>query len=47
VLSFAEKLKQEQRSARVDELEKMVIFTGATINPFNQERLRSGSPTSC
>jgi leucyl-tRNA synthetase len=40
VLSFAEKLKQEQRSARVDELEKHGIFTGGyAINPFNQERL--------
>jgi leucyl-tRNA synthetase len=40
VISFAEKLKQEQRSARVDELEKQGIFTGGyAINPFNQERL--------
>src|SRR5262245_24780932 len=40
VLTFAEKLKQEQRSARVDELEKHGIFTGGyAINPFNQERL--------
>ena len=40
VLSFAEKLKQEQRSARVDELEKHGIFTGGyAVNPFNQERL--------
>jgi leucyl-tRNA synthetase len=40
VLGFAEKLKQEQRSARVDELEKHGIFTGGyAINPFNQERL--------
>ncbi len=40
VLSFAEKLKQEQRSARVDELEKHGISTsGYAINPFNQERL--------
>jgi leucyl-tRNA synthetase len=40
VLSFAEKLRQEQRSARVDELEKHGIFTGGfAINPFNQERL--------
>jgi leucyl-tRNA synthetase len=40
VLAFAEKLKQEQRSARVDELEKHGIFTGGyAINPFNQERL--------
>ena len=40
VLSFAEKLKQEQRSARVDELEKHGVFTGGyAINPFNRERL--------
>ena len=40
VLAFAENLKQEQRSARVDELEKHGIFTGGyAINPFNQERL--------
>ena len=40
VLDFAEKLKQEQRSGRVDELEKHGKFTGAfAINPFNQERL--------
>jgi leucyl-tRNA synthetase len=40
VLAFAENLKQEQRSARVDELEKHGIFTGAyAINPFNQERV--------
>jgi leucyl-tRNA synthetase len=40
VTSFAEKLKQEQRSARVDELEKHGILTGGyAINPFNQERL--------
>lgn len=40
VLSFAENLKQEQRSARVDELEKHGIFTGGyAINPFNEERL--------
>ncbi|HXI89395.1 MAG TPA: leucine--tRNA ligase, partial [Blastocatellia bacterium] len=40
VLAFAEKLKQEQRSARVDELEKHGIFTGGyAINPFNQERI--------
>ena len=40
VLAFAENLKQEQRSARVDELEKHGIFTGEyAINPFNQERL--------
>jgi leucyl-tRNA synthetase len=40
VLSFAQKLKQEQRSARVDELEKHGVFTGGyAINPFNQERL--------
>jgi leucyl-tRNA synthetase len=40
VMSFAEKLKQEQRGARVDELEKHGIFTGGfAINPFNQERL--------
>jgi leucyl-tRNA synthetase len=40
VISFAEKLKQEQRSARVDELEKQGIFTGGyAINPFSQERL--------
>ena len=40
VLGFAEKLKQEQRSARVDELEKHGIFTGGfAINPFNQEKL--------
>lgn len=40
VLAFAERLKQEQREARIDELEKHGIFTGAyAINPFNQERL--------
>jgi leucyl-tRNA synthetase len=40
VISFAEKLKQEQRSARVDELEKHGVFTGGyAINPFNEERL--------
>jgi leucyl-tRNA synthetase len=40
VLAFAEKLKQEQRSGRVDELEKHGIFTGGyALNPFNQERL--------
>ena len=40
VLAFAEKLKQEQRSGRVEELEKHGIFTGGhAINPFNQERL--------
>jgi len=40
VLVFAEKLKQEQRTARVDELEKHGIFTGGyAINPFNQERI--------
>jgi len=40
VMSFAEKLRQEQRSARVDELEKHGVFTGGfAINPFNQERL--------
>jgi leucyl-tRNA synthetase len=40
VLAFAENLKQEQRSARVDELEKHGIFSGGyAINPFNQERL--------
>jgi len=40
VLDFAEKLKQEQRSGRVDELEKRGKFTGAfAVNPFNQERL--------
>jgi len=40
VLDFAEKLKQEQRSGRVDELEKHGKFTGAfAVNPFNQERL--------
>ena len=40
VLSFAETLKQEQRSARVDELEKHGIFTGGyAVNPFNEERL--------
>ncbi|MFY9572001.1 MAG: leucine--tRNA ligase, partial [Blastocatellia bacterium] len=40
VLAFAEKLKQEQRSGRVDELEKHGIFTGGyAINPFNQEML--------
>jgi leucyl-tRNA synthetase len=40
VLAFAEKLKQEQREGRVDELEKHGIFTGGhAINPFNQERL--------
>ncbi len=38
VLAFAEKLKQEQREGRVDELEKHGIFTGRyAINPFNQE----------
>ncbi len=40
VLAFAETLKQEQRSSRVDELEKHGIFTGGyAINPFNEERL--------
>jgi leucyl-tRNA synthetase len=40
VLAFAENLKQEQRNARVDELEKHGIFTGAyAINPFSGERL--------
>lgn len=40
VLDFAEKLKQEQRSGRLDELEKHGKFTGAfAVNPFNQERL--------
>jgi leucyl-tRNA synthetase len=40
VLAFAEKLKQEQREGRLDELEKHGIFTGGyAINPFNQERL--------
>jgi len=40
VLAFAENLKQEQRTARVDELEKHGIFTGGyAINPFNQERI--------
>ncbi len=40
VLAFAEKLKQEQRTGRVDELEKHGIFTGGyAINPFNQERV--------
>ncbi|MEK6286838.1 MAG: leucine--tRNA ligase [Acidobacteriota bacterium] len=40
VLAFAEKLKQEQRSGRIDELEKHGIFTGCyAINPFNQERV--------
>jgi len=38
VLAFAEKLKQEQREGRVDEIEKHGIFTGRyAINPFNQE----------
>jgi leucyl-tRNA synthetase len=40
VLGFAEKLRQEQRSGRVDELEKHGIFTGGyALNPFNQERI--------
>jgi len=40
VLNFAESLKQEQRSARVDELEKHGMFTGGyAINPFNEELL--------
>ena len=40
VLAFADKLKQEQREGRVDELEKHGIFTGGyAINPFNKERL--------
>ncbi|HJZ67416.1 MAG TPA: leucine--tRNA ligase [Blastocatellia bacterium] len=40
VLEFAEKLKKEQRSERVEELEKHGIFTGAyAVNPFNEERL--------
>src|SRR5215510_3898282 len=40
VMNFGETLRQEQRSARVDELEKHGTFTGAyAINPFNQERL--------
>jgi leucyl-tRNA synthetase len=41
VLAFAEKLKQQNRSARtMGELEKEGIFTGAyAINPFNNERI--------
>jgi len=40
VLAFVEKLKQEQREGRVDELEKHGIFTGAyAVNPFNQEQV--------
>jgi len=40
VLDFAEKLMLEQRSGRVDELEKHGKFTGAfAVNPFNHERL--------
>jgi len=40
VPAFVEKLKQEQREGRVDELEKHGIFTGAyAVNPFNQERI--------
>jgi leucyl-tRNA synthetase len=41
VLAFAEKLKQQNRSARtMGELEKEGIFTGAyAINPFNNERV--------
>ncbi len=41
VLAFAEKLKQQNRSARtMGELEKEGIFTGAyAINPFNDERI--------
>jgi leucyl-tRNA synthetase len=41
VLAFAEKLKQQNRSARtLGELEKEGIFTGAyAINPFNNERI--------
>ncbi|MBI3654203.1 MAG: leucine--tRNA ligase [Acidobacteria bacterium] len=41
VLTFAEKLKQQNRSARtLGELDKEGIFTGAyAINPFNNERL--------
>jgi leucyl-tRNA synthetase len=40
VLDFAEKLKQEQRGGRVEELEKNGAFTGGyAINPFNEERL--------
>jgi leucyl-tRNA synthetase len=40
-LAFAEKLKQQNRSARtIGELEKEGIFTGAyAINPFNNERV--------
>lgn len=41
VLAFAERLRQQNRSARsVGELEKEGIFTGAyAVNPFNDERL--------
>jgi leucyl-tRNA synthetase len=41
VLAFAEKLRQQNRSARtMGELEKEGIFTGAyALNPFNNERI--------
>ena len=40
VLAFAETLKQEKRTATLEEQEKKGIFTGGhAINPFNQERL--------
>ena len=40
VRAFAEKLKQEQRAGRPDELDKHAIFTGAyAVNPFNNEKL--------
>jgi leucyl-tRNA synthetase len=40
VLNFAERLKQEQRGGRLEELEKHGIFAGGyAVNPFNAERL--------
>lgn len=40
VLAFAEKLRNEQRNARTEELEKQGINTGGwAVNPFNRERL--------
>lgn len=40
VLGFADKLRREQRSGRIDELEKHGTFAGEyAINPFHQERI--------
>ncbi len=40
VLAFAERLRNEQRNARTEELEKEGINTGGwAVNPFNRERL--------